>query len=299
MTRPAEQHLEGGREAALQHAVGRWATTVSPPVPSGPPADAPAVVVVGPDRTLARSGDVDRPLPLASVTKPLVAWAVLVAVTEGGIALDEPCGPTAQAGATVRHLLAHAAGLDNEVGGRTIAPATRRVYSNWGYEVLGELLATRTGRPVADALAALVLAPLGMTATRLEGSPAHGAVGTTADLARFAAELLAPTLLPTALAEAARTVAFPGLDGVLPGYGRQRPNDWGLGPEVRGTKDPHWAGRALSPGTVGHFGRSGSLVWADPVLGVGLATLAGREFGDWAREAWPRLNDAVADATRG
>jgi len=31
----------------------------------------------------------------------------------------------------------------------------------------------------------------------------------------------------------ATRVAFPGLDGILPGYGRQKPNDWGLGVELR------------------------------------------------------------------
>jgi CubicO group peptidase (beta-lactamase class C family) len=291
VTRPAgavPEAPEGGREAALRHVLAASLTD-----------DEAVVVVVTRTGTLGAHGDTARARPLASLTKPLVAWAVLVAVAEGRIDLDEPAGPTAHEGATVRHLLAHAAGLDNDAGGRTIAPGTRRVYSNWGYEVLGDLLAERTGRSVAEALTALLLDPLGMRATRLEGSPAHGAVGSTDDVARFAAELLAPTLLPPPLADEARTVAFPGLDGVLPGYGRQRPNDWGLGPEVRGTKDPHWAGSALSPATVGHFGRSGSLVWADPVLGVGLATLSDRPFGDWAREAWPRLNDAVAAAARG
>jgi CubicO group peptidase (beta-lactamase class C family) len=253
-----------------------------------------ALAVVGTDGVVASHGDVGRPLRLASVTKPLVAWTVLVAVADGTIDLDERAGPTTEQGATVRHLLAHAAGLDLEAGGRTTAPGFRRGYSNWGYEVLGGLLAERCGRPVAEVLADDVLGPLGMAATSLEGSPAHGAIGSTADLARFVTEVLDPRLLPPALAAEATAVALPGLNGVLPGYGRQQPNDWALGLEVRGTKEPHWGGR-LPASAVGHFGRSGSLVWVDRERGVGLVSVGGRDFGDWARTAWPELTDAVLD----
>ena len=49
----------------------------------------------------------------ASVTKPATALAVLIAVEEGTLSLDEPAGPP---GATVRHLLAHASGLGPEPG---------------------------------------------------------------------------------------------------------------------------------------------------------------------------------------
>ena len=55
-------------------------------------------------------------------------------------------------------------------------------------------------------------------------------------------------------------VAFPGLRGVLPGFGLQDPNDWGLGLEIRGRKAPHWTGARNSPrdrsGTSGAAGRS-------------------------------------------
>jgi CubicO group peptidase (beta-lactamase class C family) len=93
-------------------------------------------------------------------------------------------------------------------------------------------------------------------------------------------------------------VAFPGLVGVLPGYGRMEPNDWGLGFELRDTKEPHWTGRRNSPRTFGHFGQSGSFLWVDPEAGLACACLSDRRFGDWAKKAWPRLSDAVvAEAT--
>src|SRR5699024_6626172 len=66
--------------------------------------------VVDADGTVLGShGDQERVFPLASVTKLLTAYAVLVAVGEEAITLDDPAGPD---GSTVRHLLAHASGLD-------------------------------------------------------------------------------------------------------------------------------------------------------------------------------------------
>jgi CubicO group peptidase (beta-lactamase class C family) len=257
-------------------------------------------IVVTADGTLARHGDTTRVLPVASLTKPLTATAVLVDVALGRLDLDAPVGPTAAQGGTLRHLLAHAAGLGAEQGERTMAPGARRVYSNWAYEVAAEHAALRAGIPFPQLLRDRVTGPLGMQDTTLEGSPAHAATSTVEDLARFVRELLRPDALPAAAHTLLTTGAFLELDGVLPGYGRQRPNGWTLGLELRGTKDPHWSGSRLSPRAVGHFGRTGSLLWADPEAdqgrGVGLATLSGRDFGDWARAVWPALNDAVIDA---
>lgn len=251
-----------------------------------------AAVVVRADGTVAGAhGPQGEAFPLASVTKPLVAYAALVAYEEGAFELDDPAGP---AGSTVRHLLAHTSGLAFDEHRVTAEPGTRRIYSNAGFEVLGDTLAKATGLDVASYLHEAVLAPLGMTATALEGSPAAGAVSTTADLARFAAEVMAPRLLhPSTVAAATREVAFPGLRGVLPGYGMQAANDWGLGFEIRDSKSPHWTGSLSSPATFGHFGQSGTFLWVDPHAGLACAALTDRAFGPWAQEAWPVLTDAV------
>ena len=92
------------------------------------------------------------------------------------------------------------------------------------------------------------------------------------------------------------SVQFPGLDGVLPGYGVQRPNDWGLGFEIRDAKSPHWTGAGNSPASYGHFGQSGTLIWADPLAELALVVLTDRDFGDWALSVWPALADAVLAA---
>ncbi len=91
----------------------------------------------------------------------------------------------------------------------------------------------------------------------------------------------------------ASEVQYPGLRGVLPGFGAQDPNDWGLGFEIRGTKSPHWTGTHNSPRTFGHFGQSGTMLWVDPDAQLGLVALTDRNFGPWAAEAWPVLADAV------
>ncbi len=258
-------------------------TVTTWPVPTA------AVAVVSPAGVVATTGP-DTPMPWASVTKLLTALTVLVTVEPA--ALDEPAGPP---GSTLRHLLAHASGLGPDDDAVLSAPGRRRIYSNRGFERLAADVSRRTGTPFADLMRNRVLAPLGMTGTTLAGSPAHGARGPLHDLATLGRELLAPTLLTADRLAEATTVTFPGLAGVLPGFGRQDPNDWGLGFEIRDGKHPHWTGQRNSPATFGHFGRSGTFLWVDPVAHLACACLTDREFGAWAAEAWPDLSDRVLD----
>ena len=225
----------------------------------------------------------------ASVTKPVTALAALVAAEEGTIDLDEPAGPP---GSTMRHLLAHASGLPFDVGPPIAKPGTRRIYSNAGFEVAAERIAQNAEMPFAEYLRQAVLDPLEMSA-QLRGSPAAGLNGSLEDLAKLARELLAPTLVaPETFAEAT-SVQFPGLAGVIPDMGRFDPNDWGLGFELKGTKQPHFSGTLTSPRTFGHWGGSGTFIWVDPEQALALGALTDLEFGDWAKEAWPSFSDAV------
>lgn len=218
---------------------------------------------------LAEHGDQDRAFPLASVTKPLTALAVLVAVEEGSVDLDQPAGPT---GSTLRHLLAHASGLGID-GGVLSPPGRRRIYSNAGIEAAAATVEVATEIPFATYLSEAVLEPLGMAATTLDGSPAHGATSTACDLGRFAAELLTPHLIDPATHRTATSVAFPGLKGLVPGFGRQDPNDWGLGVEIRPRSTPTGLRRAMrrepsgtSAGPAASSGsiRSPSWHWSPP-----------------------------------
>jgi CubicO group peptidase (beta-lactamase class C family) len=248
-----------------------------------------AVAVAG--AAEASEGDAARRFPWASVTKLATAVAMLVAAEEGIVDLDEPAGPP---GSTLRHLLAHASGLPFERGAPIARPGTRRVYSNYGFEVAAALVEERAEMPFAEYFAHVWR---GTTAV-LRGSAGSGVEGTLDDLVVLARELREPTRIAAETLDEARTVQFPGLDGILPGFGRQRPNDWGLGVELRDHKAPHWTGTRNSPSTFGHFGRSGTFLWVDPEAGVALACLTDRAFGDWAVEAWPRLSDAVLAEAR-
>jgi CubicO group peptidase (beta-lactamase class C family) len=259
------------------------------------PVTAAAAAVVGPEGVRASYGPLDRVFAWASVTKLLTALAALDAVGRGLLDLDDPAGPP---GSTVRHLLAHASGLALDGGIVLSRPGRRRVYSNSGIELVSEQVAMHTGKGFEAVLEDEVLRPLGLRGTVLHGSPARGASGPLSDLATLAQELLAPSLLDTDLLAEATTTAFPGLSGVVPGFGRQEGCDWGLGFEVRGSKSPHWTGRDNSPRTFGHFGRSGSFLWVDPEAGLACVALADREFDEWARQAWPRLSDDVLAAAR-
>lgn len=238
---------------------------------------------------VATHGAADAELPWASVTKLLTGLALLVALEEGTVDLDDPAGPP---GSTLRHLLAHASGLPVDGEEPIAPPGRRRIYSNTGIELAAELLAARAEMPFADYFAHAVVEPLGLRG-RLDGSPAHAYRGPLHDVLALGRELLAPTLVaPETLAEAA-SVQFPGLSGVLPGLGRMEPNDWGLTFEIHDGKSPHWMGSLNSPAAFGHFGASGTFLWVDPDAGLACGVLTGRPFGDWAKEAWPALSDAV------
>ena len=255
------------------------------------PVPTAAAAVVRADGTVAGTrGPTAHRFPLASVTKPLAAYAVLVAYEEGAVDLDEPAGPE---GSTVRHLLAHSSGLAYDEYRVTAPPGTRRQYSNAGFEALGEHIAKATGIPFSEYLRQAVFEPLGMVSTTLDGSPAKDGVSTADDLARFAAEVLAPRLLDPRTMLEAQSVVHPGLRGILPGYGHQNPNDWGLGFEIRDSKSPHWTGTTSSPSTFGHFGQAGTFLWIDPAAGAACVALTDRAFGPWAIEAWPPFTDAV------
>ncbi len=260
---------------------------------AGWPVPAVAAAVVGPDGVLAGHGELGRVFELASVTKPLVARATQVAVEEGVVDLDTPAGPP---GATIRHLLAHASGLAMHSNQVLAKPGVRRMYSNYGFAVLAERVERESGIEFGRYLAEAVCEPLGMASTRLAGGAPEagfGASSTVADLAAFAGDLLRPVTVSGQLHAEATSVQFPGLDGVLPGYGVQRPNDWGLGFEIRDAKSPHWTGTRNSARTYGHFGQAGGFIWADPEADLALVVLTNRDFGAWAREPWPALADAV------
>jgi CubicO group peptidase (beta-lactamase class C family) len=145
--------------------------------------------------------DADTVFRIASMTKSFTAMSVLKLRDEGKLSLDDPAQryvpemagftyPTTDAPKiTVRHLLSHAEGFpeDNPWGDRQLAdteeqmstmlragipfsnaPGIAYEYSNFGFAILGRIVANVSKMKYADYVAANILKPLGMTSTTLE-----------------------------------------------------------------------------------------------------------------------------------
>ncbi len=255
------------------------------------PADSVSVAVIGPGGPMAIHDSGHRH-PWASVTKIATALTVLDAVQEGVVSLDDPAGPP---GATLGDLLSHASGyiFDSE---RVICrPRRHRIYSNSGINAAAAHLAAATGRPFKDELHDRVLDLLDLRHTWLVGQPASGMWSRIGDLATLAQELLTPRLILPRVVELASTPVLPELGGVLPGFGRQLPNTWGYGCEIRDRKSPHWTAARNSPATFGHFGMSGSFCWVDRQARLACVFLCDRDFDDWAVRWWPVFSGRILD----
>lgn len=251
-----------------------------------------AAVIRGAD-VLETIGDSDRVQRLASLSKPMTAWATLVAIEEGIVTLDQHLG---QPGCTLEHLLCHAGGYPF-TGDQPIArPDTTRIYSNTGIELAARTVATAADMPFGDYLHAALFEPLGMASSELRGSPAYAVWSNLTDMTRFVGEVMRPRLIAASTADDAKRIHSPGLAGIVPGVGRYEQCPWGLGFELRGNKQPHWTGTDNSSRTYGHFGGSGTMFWIDPDLDLALVALADRDFDEWSDDAlqmWPALSDAV------
>ncbi len=119
----------------------------------------------------------------ASVTKLLVALAVLVASRRGVLGLDDPAGPP---GATVRHLLSHASGLGPDSPDPLTRARSQAIYSNAGFEVLAVISTERSagtpGSRSARTNGHRAAAASRHTRIAPGGSAASGAIGPVTDL---------------------------------------------------------------------------------------------------------------------
>jgi CubicO group peptidase (beta-lactamase class C family) len=130
-------------------------------------------------------------LRLGSLTKPITASAILVAVREGRLALSDricdslPTCPASWRAVTIRHLLSHTSGIRDHFGdlaavpveatGAEVArvlggladealvsePGVGYTYSNFNYILLGIALERAYGEPWESVLRRTVLAPTG------------------------------------------------------------------------------------------------------------------------------------------
>jgi CubicO group peptidase (beta-lactamase class C family) len=207
-------------------------------------------------------------------------------------------------------------------------PGSRVQYSNVGYGLLAGIVERQTGLDFPEALRSLVLEPLGIegylgsepprapilvegvtgkrAGTPLEpfNSPFWRSLGLPwAGLVTTAEGALAVVRAydgvgPGLLSDNVRTEAVRNQVGDLRG-GFVKPflwerSEWGLGPELRGEKRPHWAPQEASPGSFGHSGASGCVAWSDPSAGVSWAILGTRAAGSgWLVRQAPAIGAAL------
>ena len=140
---------------------------------------------------------------IASMTKSFTAMAILKLRDEGKISLEDPVSkyvpelanlsyPTSDSQAlNIRHLLTHSEGFpeDNPWGDRQLhqpdktmrewmrtgipfstSPGTTFEYSNYGFAILGQIVAKASGRTYEDYVRENILRPLGMNASTFEMS---------------------------------------------------------------------------------------------------------------------------------
>ena len=140
-------------------------------------------------RRTARSS---APFPLASVTKPLAALAVLVAVEEEAVVAGRRGRPGLLPGRdAAAPARARVRAARPERREPIQPPGARRIYSNAGFELAAELVERGTDLPFARLPRTRRCARrCSMTSTELPGSPASGGVSSVLDLARVVQELL-------------------------------------------------------------------------------------------------------------
>jgi CubicO group peptidase (beta-lactamase class C family) len=220
---------------------------------------------------------------------------------------------------TITHLLTHTAGVKRDDPDRVDPAWARGAYrcvrkapSNPGqffsyadchYEILGVAIQTVHPLGFRRALSVEVLEPLrirgilwggkrhvarlsgGLSSLyrplrlrRHEGTPAAGlitdAVGAMTLARAFGGneQLLDPKLVSLATSDQTHTaISKDDLWSPHP--------PWGLGPEIRGHKKPHYVPQSFGEDSVGHFGSSGCLAWSAPGRGVSWSILSTRTIG--------------------
>ena len=277
----------------------------------------------------------DTVFDVASLTKPVAtATSVMVLVEEGKLRLADPvakllpgfaAGGGARDKVTVEELLTHRAGLaaddpmalyvgtSQEIFERkyrqplVAPPGSRFLYSDAGYEVLGELVRRVSSLPLDEFARRHIFEPLGMAQTEfrpggngklplsriaptervagvlrrgavhdprafaLGGAAGHAGLFSTADdLARYAFALLrggGPVLSPAGVAAMTRPRPY--------GDGNLRALGWDVSTSYSSNR-----GDLFPAGSFGHTGWTGTSLWIDPETETVVILLTNRNHPD-------------------
>lgn len=124
--------------------------------------------------------DINSPFAACSNTKPVFAYGVVKLCEKGVLDLDKPLTQYTKQRITTdprldlittRHVLAHTAGFPNWRQGKDLpiqfTPGSKYEYSGEGFSYLQSVVAEVTRKPFIDFMNEDVLAPLGMTSSRI------------------------------------------------------------------------------------------------------------------------------------
>ena len=288
---------------------------------------------------------------IASMTKSFTALAILQLRDAGRLSLDDPAERyvpelarlrfvTSDAPRiTVRHLLTHSAGFpeDNPWGDQQLAatdgqlaamvgsgipfsnaPGVAYEYSNFGFALLGRIVANVSGQPYARYIQERVLRPLGMTSTTMEARDvpatrlahgyrlqdglwleepplpdgAFGAMGgmltSAADLSRWVALMLdawpprdgaeSPVLKRSSLREMQQIARYSGASAARASSGELSLTAGGYGYGLRVSQNCNTAHTVAHSGGLPGFGSQ--MRWL-PEYGVGIITLGNLTYTPW------------------
>lgn len=262
----------------------------------------------------------DTVFAVASLSKPVFAYGVMLLVQDGALDLDRPLieylpepwadGERAQR-ITARMVLSHSSGLARRATlppSVAFEPGSTFAYSNNGYLYLQRVVEHLTGEDLEAWMQRRVLGPLGMTRSSFlwdqrfaddaatpherrrarepwrpaEAVAAYTLHSTVWDLGRFLAAVLAPESVPGPLA--AEGIALMLTPQIETGEGDTR---WTLG---WGWVDRGWGPEVYHDGTVaGSEGR----IWGMPGRGTGVVVLVNQEGHSG------ELLEAIVDAITG
>lgn len=234
----------------------------------------------------------------ASVTKLLTTHVIGDAVSSGFVTFEDIIdnGYFSKGQVSLADLLSHSSGIRPEYQ-ECFVPRQKRIYTNEAFEIAGDFVIQRLGESfskcnIGDLFAQGLGTHLHSTIS-IDSSCAYSASGTFEDLILFAREMREPTFLDLQTHNRLITPYLPELSGILPGWGNYAQNTFGIGYEIKGDKSPHWSGAKSSPQTYGHFGQSGVFVFHDSIHMVTVSCVTNHDFGPWAKEAFPAMNDNI------
>ena len=252
-----------------------------------------AVHVIGPDNSAKTYGLAKERYKWASVSKLLAMHVFADAIVSGFISLDDQIDhPNIDNSVTLADLLSHSSGIKPELES-PIEPCTKRIYSNIAFDIAEQHLIKKLG-PGFEGQSVGSLFNDGFkhdlnSSIEFSGSCAFTANGTFDDLILFLNEIRNPKLIDPSIFSLLTSPHNDGLPGILPGWGHQENNTWGIGYEIKGNKDPHWMGSLASEKSYGHFGMAGTFIFHDPVNNISVALQSAKDFGPWAKHIWPPL----------